>query len=342
MASPTDLTFRLLYACLGLHTGFPRKRFLQKATFIAWFFIHVSGCLITVMFWRNKLLDAETRSMATISMFGNDCVFIAALIFFNVRIVFNHDEVELFVRRNGRRVRQLISQATFWAPSGLICLRRGLYGTEKGVGQKEVYFSLLHLLLMVFFSLSVDLASNLKDAHEEILTLAANIEAYRERIRSLKWELRDRIRRINELFSWLWAVHCLLTFETAVFIVVEMSSGQLSMLDKIVHSMAEIFPLVRFSLLADGSSSLKNLCLEMEVRFLRRDSKNGIRKNTAESLLPVMAYREDWDILRSGSFPLETGRFLGFLATSLTCTAVVLQFDHHILRTISQMTRQPT
>lgn len=309
---------------------------------MAWLLIHVSGCLLTMMFWKYKLLDSGTRTVATVSIFGSDFVYIGTHILFNGRIIFYHDEIELLVRRNGRGVLQLISQVTFWAPTGLICLRRALYGSEKLLGQKEVYFSWLHFCLMLFFSVSIDVVSNLRDAAQDLVALTANIEANLREIRFLKWELTDRIRKINGSFSWLWGVHCLLTFETAVFIVVEMVGGHLTALDKIAYSMAEIFALLRLYQVADGSSTLRALSLELEGIISRGRSKNEIRKSTAESLLPSMAYREDWDILRSGCFPLETGRFLGFLTTSVTCTAVVLQFDYHILQNIAQMTMHLT
>lgn len=340
-ATASDSICRLLYACFGLHSGFKRRRCLQRVTFVSWILVHIAGSLSTLRLWYGVLSDAETRSLSDYSTFGTDCIFIGTVIFLNVRLMVNHDEIESLIRRSGRPARQLLSQVVYAAPFGLICLRRGLYGTDAGTSPKEAYFALLELSTMAFFMACTDMVSNLKCAHENILALTAKIEANQEALVLLKWESRDRIRRINESFAWTWGAHCMLTYNTAVFVVVEMLGGHLNLLDKTISVMGDCFSLLRLYRLAEGSSSLRNSCLTVEAKIQNGFQKNELKRGESESLLPAMAYREDWDILLSGCFPLDSRRFLSFLATSVTCTAIVLQFDYHVLQNLLQVTAKP-
>lgn len=82
------------------------------------------------------------------------------------------------------------------------------------------------------------------------------------------------------------------------------------------------------------SSSLKRMCLHAEGKILRAYQNHHIRKDTSEILIPTMVYREEWDVLRFVSVPLETKKFLSFRATSVTRSAVVLRFDNHVLQNL--------
>lgn len=197
-----DLIFQSLCACLRLHTGFRPNYFLQKFTFVVWFFIHFAVCLSTLIWWLDSIGDTETRSLSTFPLSGSEVVFIAALIVFEVNLTLNHDEIESPIRRNGRRVNELIPQFACWAPFGLIGLRQGLAAPDIATVMKEAYFTVLELSVLILFLIFGDVVMNLKSAHESILTLTMNIEVEQREIRCLEWALRDSIRRTNGIFSW--------------------------------------------------------------------------------------------------------------------------------------------
>lgn len=335
-----DLVHRSLYACLGLHTGFERKHFLQKLTFGAWLVVHSAGCVSISIWWLDVLTNAGTRSLSTFTQFGSEVVFIGALLSFEIQIHLRHDEIESLIRRNGRRLNELIPQLTFWAPFGLIGLRRGLAATDTATRMKEVYFAVLELSVMVLFLISGDVVMNLKSAHADLIALTANIEAEQNMIRWCKWTLRDRLHCINEIFSWTWGAYYALTFNMAVFVVNEVVGQRLSLLEKTITLMGDVLSLVRLYRLAEGGSSLTALCLKAEAKILSADQIHGTRKDTPECLIPTMVYREEWDSLQAGCSSLETRKFLSFLATSVTCSAVVLQFDYHVVQHLTQMSMQ--
>lgn len=336
--SAADLMCQFLYRCLGLHSGFPKKRRFQRVTFVAWVLVHLAGFWSICVYWQGQLSDSGTRSLSDFSIFGHDCIFIGAVVFVNFKIMLNHDEIESLVRRNGRGTGELFLQLMYGLPFALVCLRRGLTEPDAGIELKEAYFALLEFSAAVFFLACSDMILNLKTIHEDILALASNTDANQDEILTLKWKSRDCLRRINELFSRIWGAYAMLMYSTAVFVVVEMVCGRLSLFDKTVTLSGDIFSSFRLYRLAEGSSSLKDSCLKVERMILSKYQKNEIRRDTSKKLLPTMAYREDWDILLSGCFHLESRGFLSFLATSVTCMAVVLQFDYHILQNLQEVT----
>ena len=282
-------------------------------------------------------MEAETRSLSFVTIFICDCIVIGAVIYFNVQIALNHDEVESLIRRTGRKVGQLILQLAFVAPFGLISIRQAISVSSPLAALKECYFTLI-LTIHTFtsFSASQDALFNLEAFHERLFTLTDSIAIHHEEIRCLKWELRDRIRRIDEIFSCNWWMHLMGTSNIAVFVVIGVVGGRSSFLDRAIFLLADILGLLRMHHLAAGSSSLKDSCLKTEGGILKGHRDRETSSAIADGLIPLLAYREAWDILRVGCFPLETRGFVSFLTTSVTCTAVVLQFDYNLLRNLAQ------
>lgn len=332
-STASDYIASFLYAAVGLHTGFEKKLSLQIVTSAIWLIIHIWGMLAIAKCWHEPLLESGTDCYSLVAVFAGVCVYIGSIIYSSIRIMCNHDEIELLLRRNGRPPMLLLLQAACTAPFVLIGIRKARSAKDTDIVLNETYFFLVHLSVMIFFLISSEVVFNLKTDHDKLLSLTANIGARHEQIRYLRW---DRIRRINRIFSWSWGSHYALIFNTAIFLIFEVIDGSLSFVDDVIIFLAAVCFLYRLYDLAQGSSTLKESCLKIEGRLLGQGRRNGIDKGIAESLLPAIAYREELDILRNGCFPLESGKFFSFLATSVTCTAVILQFDHHVLRNLAQ------
>lgn len=334
----SDLIVRLLYISIGLHTGFRKNFPLQIVTSVFWLLVHITGLMSLLVIWQNSLWEPGSKGLSLFALIGSECAHIGAVICFSILIIRDHDEIEKLIRRSGRKPEHLLLQIACMMPFSLIDFRRALSAanTEGSRLVDEVYFALLHFSVMVFFLTSSDVLHNLKDAHHKLVALTANVEVNEEEIRCLKWELRDRIKRINKIFAWTWGVHYALILNTGVFVAVAVIDRSLAFTDKTVVFIGHICVLLRLLDLAESSSSLKENCLDIEGRLLGRGRGNAIESSASEALVATMAYREDLDILRNGCFPLETRRFFSFLATSVTCTAVILQFDYHVLQSLAQ------
>lgn len=116
---------------------------------------------------------------------------------------------------------------------------------------KEFYLALLHFILMVYFFASSDVVINIKNSLENIRASSTNLGANHDEIRCLEWQVRDHIETTNEVFSWTWGLHCMVTFNTGVFVVNEVIGGRLSVLEKIFTLMGDIFNLIRFHQVAE-------------------------------------------------------------------------------------------
>lgn len=335
-ANFSDLISRLLYASMGLHTGFEKKIRLQNITFVVWLVIHVVGFLIVLKSWYNLVLEPGTKNLSLFTLFVSECIYLGAVVSFSIQIVRHHDEIELFIRRNGRQPKQVLLQLAYFTPFVVLGFRKGFSATDIETVLNEFYFFPVHYTVVVFFLACGDIVFNLKRAHNNLLASMANVEARHDHIRFLKWKLRDRVQQINRIFSWSWAIHYGLIFNIGVFAIIEAIDRNLSVYDKGVLLMADISFVHRLYKLAEASTSLKELCLKIESQLLSRRRGNEINRNIPEILIPTLTYREDWDILRSGCFPMESKRFFSFLVTSVTCTAVVLQFDYNVARNLQQ------
>ena len=53
----------------------------------------------------------------------------------------------------------------------------------------------------------------------------------------------------------------------------------------------------------------------------------------------VLRFREEWDALEVACFTSNLGNFSKFLSTTITCVAVVLQFDYKAVRCITNLAR---
>lgn len=328
---------QLIYAGFGLHTGFAKKPRLQRATCAVWLMIHVSGFLMVL--FTSPVLRPGVNGVSVFSMFFGNCIFIASIVLFAVQIIRKHDEIELFIRDDGSRPGRWLLQLAYTTPWALLGVRKGFFAQDTMGVVNEFYYALVHYSLMVFFLASSDAVINVKKAHANLLDLTADIDANLELIRRLKWELRDRVQSINDIFSWTWGMHCGLLFNSTIFVVVEVMDEDLSFPDKIVLLMANFSSLLRLYRLAAESSSLKELCLKAESKVLNATQASG--SDRAEGIpgtfLSTIAFREDWDILRNGCFPLELTSFLSLLIYNVTCTAVVLQFDYRVLQSLELM-----
>ena len=340
-ASYGDILHRLCYAFVGLHTGFKQNVHLRYLTLYLWLLIHVAGGTSFAVDAYDTITMTVTKSLTTFTLLLSNVVFVGSAMHFTSRLFSNHDEIESFLRSAGRPCSQLFVQLIYIAPFEFMSLRRVLHAGDAFTLMRNIYVALLLPFMGVFFLASNDIIFKLQNSHNTLLFLSNNVEAHQGKIRYLKWKLRDRIQAINRNFAWSWAMSFLLTVSTAVYVIIDLINRSSTLFDRTVVGAGEFFYLIRLFGLAKGASMLKESCLNTEKKLWGRKQMSRTRRRTLKELLPVMTFRADWDSLRSGCFPLEAKTFFSFLTTSVTCTAIVLQFDHSVLRMIAEVNSEP-
>lgn len=150
-------------------------------------------------------------------------------------------------------------------------------------------------------------------------------------------ELRHRIQKANRSFAWLLALYHSQIFLSAVRAAMNFLEPKSTYLDRILIVLGKLALIFQLFDLARKSSELERLCVGIEQRF-----SDGLQSGVGDQdglrqMLSVMRYHEDLDALGNGCYQLGTQRFMGFLITSVTCTAVILQFDFRIARAVTDL-----
>lgn len=331
-----DSLSHFLYATLGLHSVSGRNLNLKKATCAIWVVIHTVGIVAEVTWWYRDFAKTQTISSSLVAIFLTSFLFIGAAICFHAKIIFLHDELQQLREREGRLFGEFLVQILFSVPPLLIGVRETISERNMETLLMEIYFALLQLCTAVFFMICNDVLINLQTTLNNILACTADTDMDHEKIRRERWSFRDRIKDANEIFSWTWATHHVRNLFLAVFIVSEVMRPELGHVDRAILVIYEGSQLARLFALTWRSSVLKTHCLTIEERFLNKIQAHENGRQAAREIFPAITYREEWDILQNGCFPLETRYFFSFLATCVTLTAVILQFDQRIQRMMNE------
>lgn len=321
---------RYMYALFGLHSGSRGKLRFHHLAVAIWFAIHILGIGITVKWWHKTLLEAQTITSSMPTILALNLILLGSTVCFQAKIIILHDRLLLLRERTGRQPSEFLTQILLSVPFFLIEFRGNVALRSMEDLLKEIYFGAVHLNVTVLFMISNDVLINLRTSLTNILTHTENLDENEEKIRNEKWKFRDRIVEANRIFAWIWAAQHVRIMILAVFIVSEVLDPELRCVDRILMMMFEGSLLVRLFQLAWRSSAIARSCLKIEERFLNKIQVCEEGREAARHIFHAMTYREEWDIPRSGCFPLETKRFFNFLVTSVTFTAVILQFDHRV------------
>lgn len=325
----------------GLHCGFRRRTHVQRAVFVLLLIIHVLGVLSVGECWHRRLLQLESKSSSTVAILVSEFGFIGSVICFQARIICHHGIIQLLHERNGRGSREFLVQVILAVPPFLIGIRNALFHKFWYSLLKELYFVVLQLNTIVLFMVSDDILFNLQSLLDNILAYSSDIERNQGRIRDARWDFRDRVQDANRIFAWIWAARYLQMPATVVFVVAEVTYPEVGNFDRLIMLTFEAFLLARLFQLVWAGSNLQKSCLRIEERFLNSIQVYVSAREPAKAIFPVIIFREEWDVLWNGCFPLSTKCFFSFLATSVTFTAAILQFDHRVNRVIIDATIDP-
>lgn len=331
----TDLLSQFLYTTLGLRSGPGTDPKIKNATCAIWFVIHSLGIVVEVRWWYRDLLRTQTVSSSRLAVLLTSFILVGSTAYFHAKIILLNDRVKLLHERKGRKFGEFFLQIAFNLPAVLIGAREAVASTNMESLFVELYYGMLQLHSTALFMISDDVLVNLRTSLNKILALTGDIDMNQDEIRRERWRFRDRIEEANRIFSWTWASHHVRVLLLAVFIVSQVLNQELGRGYRVNMVIHESCQLARLFVFAWKSSTLRRSCLVVEERFLNKIQVYEEGRQAARHMFPVVIFREEWDILWNGCFPLETRYFFSFLAVCVTFVAVILEFDHGIQRMIN-------
>lgn len=154
---------------------------------------------------------------------------------------------------------------------------------------------------------------------------------------SEKWKIRDQTAEINAVFALPLAEFYMQYFLSIIYFSAEAIKDDMVPFDSYVMSVNMLSVSLLFFMLARKSSEIRSQCVETQATLMKRLDANTTLSGVDFASMIHFQFSEDWDSLRCGCFALSMSNFLRYLSMVFTSTAVVLQFDYHVIRKINTL-----
>lgn len=331
-----DSFFQAICQARGLQSGNNKKRWLRFAVAIFWSLIHLIGIGIFSRSTFGRLPGYDYESLSYFTKVASVSLSLGTELCSAIQFLTMHDEIGAALRRSGRRFQDFwVNFLTSFTLLALKFVHFSLYDTK--TLPLETYFRLSEFSRSCFFMIYTDILINLENVQREISALADNMATNDEEILRRKWELRQRIQKVNDMFAWFLALHHLQIFLSASRGVIHFLEPAYSYLDRATIITRNIAVILQLFDLARRSSTFKRLCQDIEPKFSAGIQENAVNRDDTKQMQVVMRFHEDLDTLRNGCFALGAEDFMSFTLWSATCAAVVLQFDFLIVRALNSL-----
>lgn len=202
-------------------------------------------------------------------------------------------------------------------------------------------------ILMVY----MEAVAIIADQHEALAQLATTAQpmtlAVRVALTERKWKMREATRQLNSLLAVPLSLLYVQLFMLAIVAIGYTIFTHVSTLGAICLAVGHLGFGLQLFYVAHQSSALYQAYHDLESRLMQQSNQqlvlctNSVNEEV-DKALEVLRYREEWDALRLGCFGFvhNLRSFVSYLATSVTCVSVVLQFDYQVLRTIAQLAKR--
>ena len=179
-----------------------------------------------------------------------------------------------------------------------------------------------------FFIIYTDIVVDLTIRNNRILEHARRTDRDLYDPLIVKWEIRHRIGKINSIFANLLSLYYVKYFMILMHFVANLDGRFLDPTGYTLMFLLVVGITLQHSELSRRSTELTSISVSTEYLLSKRFPP-GTQTNNA---LAVLRFREDFDVpMIAHGVP----SFLRFLSFSITCLAVILQFDYEIMRKIS-------
>ena len=188
-----------------------------------------------------------------------------------------------------------------------------------------------------FFLLLSDVICGLRGSQGRLVALTDQVEANSDKILDKKWKLRFRTMEANRFFQVSLTLLHLQLFSWMLFLMSEAMKRSLDGVSSVILITGTVCSFFQLAKVVLESSRLIESCREAEKILLKQSHDVRVDQDCLKRVLAVVHFDENWDCLRAAFSPMDGSNFVKFLIASLTCAAVVLQFDYVVMREINQL-----
>lgn len=277
-----------------------------------------------------KTGPGKRKSLAEVTSEVGGFTYVLSGFFAMLVLARRSENIRILLRSDGRCFRDVIFPVLLASPFIVSGFRKIAMKNRFASICTEVLCMHPHLTLVSFFIIYGDILSNLTRRNLRILK-SIREEQYMSHSIAAKWEVRDGIREMNSLFTSTLALCYIEFFVAVVFLFAKLVGQTLSITDKLwllVNASGIVLQLYLFSRM---SSKFTSISLETEYHLLKR----SLLETSPEVM--VFRFREEWDVPRCAVFAQSVPNFLRYLASTVTCVAVILQFDFKVLGEIADL-----
>lgn len=294
-----------------------------------------------------NLLDTLTQvsSLAKVTRSVNDCISLATIVYTLWLIMLKRPKIlDLLKRSNQTWITHVVFTLIgipFVAVNIKLCMDGYFAGNSHQIIRNICIIGMHHLrtfLLMVYLEITSSLKEHCRLLHSASMKPLVKMET----LVIEKWAIRDEIHMCNSLFAMPLSLLYVQIFLRIIVSLNYLFTGTLH-IEPFVYIVGQAFYLTEVFIVAQRSSELTAYIYNVERNVFQKSRKIllGAICLTPSDDLPlqceVLCFNEKWDSLRVGFYVHSQGTFVAFLVTSVTCIAVVLQFDFKIVQIIKDL-----
>lgn len=324
-----DTMFRIVCMWHGVSTGHHctwAKRMYRAVVALRTI---VLICLLLASFRKKSDSGAE---MSIALFFSESAIFMleASGIFLPLFIVAQRKHLRSLFRRNGRCFHDVLIPPLCSVTYLVSRFDIPQWGSDLISDGEKVLLLHAQSCLVGIFIMYNDVIGNLKRRNQEILRAIRSGKHSLNTI-AAKWEIRDAIAKANSLFARIIAAYYIQFFACVIYTVAMMTQNEPQRVDKSWLFINTAFVGAQLFDVARRSSILTPLSLQIEFELVKRIQPHP----PAE--MAILRFREEWDVLQVSVFAHSAANFLRFLGSTITCAAIILQFDYKVVRTLNIM-----
>lgn len=221
----------------------------------------------------------------------------------------------------------------------------------RGDGYNEflTFIFYLHRLLVRNFLILVyvEVLSVLEDQCKFLLSSSKGNHSKPNNLVLQKWMIRDAITTLNRIFAFPLVLAYAQFVMGTIILINQFIAGKVLTLLWFYASSLLCFLAITY-LMVCKCTRISDLLVEVERQVLRQlgsyHSLNGMPFSITKSphtyssyQWKILCFDEKWDSIRIGCFVHGEQTFASFLATCLTCVAVIMQFDFKVISAVNKL-----
>lgn len=322
----------------GFSLGLKRNRLLKILCVTLWLASALLYCA-GVPVYVNRAMSLEESHGNFLSRVNTitGVLFLFIGLYWKLFFILKNEDLGPGAWKRGRRFRDILPFLFYYSPY--------LFLSVVGFFRSSFHHKLCSIVFLLHDSLRVISFALYNDALDEILNMQTQLKISAEisgtsvvdSAIARKWQIRDKITKVNELFALPLIIHYL-HFLTMVLYILSEFFGNPQKQEELVVSIVCLFSTSSQVIsLARKGSAIESHNSQLEGHFFKktliRDNVNRIDPDVFD----IFRIRDECDFLKVATFNVDFQNFLRYLTFCVTFVSVVLQFDYKIVQYVSSL-----